>query len=578
MFVTNTNRTMCTEKLPMKRYAAHATLLLFAGILTSCGGGGDTPSGDASPVINAGGTPATPGGGTPATPSGTPATPSAGSPSITDNGTPATPSAGASATPSGGTPGTAESGTPATPNAGTSSTPTDGTASSPSAGNPGTSAGGGTPASGGGAPPPPVTARFEESDAKVSISAGWSPGNSIAGWSGGKAVQSDVAGATISFSFTGTSVRWIGSRGRGMGIALVKVDDGPAKEVDLFARPNDEISTPIITFYDLSDGEHTLTIEVTGRHNPDPSAHSSVVVVDAFDVYPQIVSHYQDADPDLAYSGSWDVDTRFGWSGTGAGNAGDPPVGARFNETAGASVTLSFRGTSITWRGYRGPDAGIALVQVDAGKPDAGKLVEIDTYAERLKVQEAVYMSPALADTDHTLTITVTGRKNDKSSAAKIFVDAFDVTTPGKRVEADDPKNADPSMSFVGAWNFNQARVWSDGATTTSNQANASVTFSFTGTSVSWIGCSKASAGGSAKILIDGALKKEVSLGRRVGIEGYQRTIYREDGLTNGPHTLMLIITSTTGAYVVVDAFDVHPEPPAANTVAPVVAQAGSAK
>jgi hypothetical protein len=52
---------------------------------------------------------------------------------------------------------------------------------------------------------------------------------------------------------------------------------------------------------------------------------------------------------------------------------------------------------------------------------------------------------------------------------------------------------------------------------------------------------------------------KEVSLGRRVGIEGYQRTIFRADGLTNGPHTLMLEVVSTTGAYVVVDAFDVHP-------------------
>jgi hypothetical protein len=336
-----------------------------------------------------------------------------------------------------------------------------------------------------------------------------------------------------------------------MGIALVKVDDGPAKEVDLFARPNDEIRTPIITFYDLSEGQHTLTIEVTGRHNPDRSAFSSVVVVDAFDVQPQIVSHYQDADPDLTYSGDWTTDTRFGWSGSGAGNSGDPPVGARVTESAGAKVTLNFRGTSITWSGYRGPDAGIALVRVDEGEP-----VEVDTYGPTLKVQEAVFTANGLADTSHTLTIEATGRKNDKSTAAKIFVDAFDVTTPGRRYE-------DPDLSkinYVGSWTpHNDARVWSEGSTHTSNQATATATFSFTGTSVSWIGCSKASAGGTARISIDGAFVKEVSLGRRVGIEGYQRTIFRADGLTNGPHTLMLEVVSTTGAYVVVDAFDVHP-------------------
>jgi hypothetical protein len=334
-----------------------------------------------------------------------------------------------------------------------------------------------------------------------------------------------------------------------MGIASVKVDDGPAKDVDLFARPNDEFRTPIVTFYDLSEGQHTLTITVTGRQNHE--AQSNVVVVDAFDVQPQIVSHYQDADPDLAYSGSWTVDDRFGWSGSGVGNPGDPPVGARVTETADAKATLKFRGTSITWSGYRGPDAGIALVQVDGGKT-----VEVDTYAPSIKVQEAVFTAAGLADANHTLTITATGRKNGASSAAKIFVDAFDVTTPGRRYEEGDLSK----ISYVGSWiPHNDARVWSEGASRSSFQTNASATFSFTGTSVSWIGASKASAGGSASIFLDGAFVREVRLGRPLGIEGYQRTIFRADGLTDGPHTLMLVVTSISESYVVVDAFDVHP-------------------
>lgn len=74
-------------------------------------------------------------------------------------------------------------------------------------------------------------------------------------------------------------MRWIGARGRGMGIARVSVDGGPAREVDLFARPTDEIHTPIVTISDLAPGQHKLTIEVT---NTD----GSYVVVDAFDVRP----------------------------------------------------------------------------------------------------------------------------------------------------------------------------------------------------------------------------------------------------------------------------------------------------
>ena len=449
----------------------------------------------------------------------------------------------------GGGGGTSGGTSPSTTNGGTS--PGDGNppaANPPAAGNP---SGGSTPPSGGGATSSAATVRFEESNAAVSMTPGWTQGNSIAGWSGGTAVQSTVAGATLSFTFTGTSVRWIGARGRGFGIALVKVDDGPVREVDLFARPNDEIRTPIITFYDLSDGPHTLTIEVAGRHNPDRSAFSSVVVVDAFDVQPQIVSHYQDADPDLTYVGSWTTDERFGWSGSGVGNPGDPPVGARVTEAANAKVTLKFRGTSVTWRGYRGADAGIALVQVDGGPAK-----EVDTYGPTLKVQEAVFTAAGLTDTNHTLTITATGRKRDASTAAKIFVDAFDVTTPGRRYEDDDLS----VIRYSGSWNpENDARVWSEGSTHTSFQTNATATFSFTGTSVSWIGASKASAGGTARISLDGVFKQEIRLGRPVGIEGYQRTNFRADGLTNGPHTLMLEVTSTGGAYVVVDAFDVRP-------------------
>ena len=384
------------------------------------------------------------------------------------------------------------------------------------------------------------------------MSAGWTQSKPIAGWSGGKAVQSDVAGATISFTFTGTSVRWIGSRGRGMGIALVKVDDGPAKEVDLFARPNDEIRTPIITFYDLSEGQHTLTIEVTGRHNPDRSAFSSLVVVDAFDVHPQIVSHYQDADPDLTYSGSWTVEDKLNWSGSGAGNPGDPPVGAHVTEAAGSKVTLKFRGTGVTWSGYRGPDAGMATVQVDDGAPSP-----VDTYADTFKVQEAVFAAAGLADTNHTLTITATGLKNDKSTAAKIFVDAFDVTTPGRRYEAARAPEGDPSITYVGSWSRNDARVWSEGTAATSPQTGATATFTFTGTSVSWIGCQKSTIG-KAKVSIDGGPAEEINMNKPVGIEAFQRAVYRKDGLTAGVHTLQIEVTSTDGNFVVVDAFDVR--------------------
>jgi hypothetical protein len=478
----------------MKRYLARISVLLLASMLVSCGGGGDSgdsSSGDSTPVATNSGNPGTPSGGTPTPPGG---------------GTPPPP-------PGGGTP------------------------PPPSDGNPGNGGGDGLPSAG---------ARVEETDAAVSLSAGWAQSSSRFGWSGGAAVQSTVVGATASFTFNGTSVRWIGRHHTEGGIALVRVDGGPAREVDLFSRPN-EIRTSVFTIYDLTPGRHTLTIEVTGRHNPQ--ADSTVVTVDAFEVEPPIVSHLQETDPNVVLSGAgWVHDDTSSWSGGGVGLLPDGPVGGmRFSETAGDKATLTFRGTSIAWIGYRGPDAGIARVELD------GVSSEVDTYSPAQKFQEAVFTATGLADTNHTLTIEVSGRKNDASTAARIVADAFDVTTPGKRFQ-----EFDTAISYTGPWiHHNVNRPWSEGAAHTTQTAGARATFSFTGTSVSWIGCQKSSIG-PANVYLDGALVAQIKNKRPVPIEAYQYTIYRVDGLTNGPHTLT-IEASTSNGFVVVDAFDVHP-------------------
>ena len=61
---------------------------------------------------------------------------------------------------------------------------------------------------------------------------------------------------------------------------------------------------PIVTISDLTAGQHTLTITVTGRQ--DSQASSNVVVVDAFDIQPgTTVSHWQETNPDMGFSAGW---------------------------------------------------------------------------------------------------------------------------------------------------------------------------------------------------------------------------------------------------------------------------------
>jgi hypothetical protein len=85
----------------------------------------------------------------------------------------------------------------------------------------------------------------------------------------------------------------------------------------------------------------------------------------------------------------------------------------------------------------------------------------------------------------------------------------------------------------------------------------AKVTFTFTGTSVSWIGLRKLSTG-LANVYLDGIFVKQISTYLDPPMEAYQTTIFRADGLANGTHTLTIEVASTN-SYIVVDAFDVRP-------------------
>ena len=438
---------------------------------------------------------------------------------------------------------------------------------------PATANGGNGGNGGGGASRP---GRFEESDVTtVSLSPGqWTPTDSRFGWSGGTAVRSTEAGATASFTFSGTWVTWIGARNEDSGIAEVSVDGGPARRVDLFSRPR-EMHTPVITLHDLSPGQHTLTIRVTGERNPaSTSTALPDVVVDAFDVEAPIVSHLQDRDPGARYSGTWalsaqapyppadpttdPIDHSGNWSGGGVQSLPETPHGgASFTTTPGDSVELTFRGTSITWQGGHGPDGGIAAVQVDGGP-----VTLVDTYGPTQNFQEIMFSKTGLADATHTLTITVTDQKNPATAGTKIFVDAFDVTTPGRRFQEDDvdPKTGLPATTYTGTWSRNINRVWSEGAVQRADAAGSRAKFTFTGTGVSYMGCQKNSIG-PVNIYLDGVLvQANVNNFRPSPVEAYMHEIYRKDGLTPGQHTLEVESLSST-AFIVVDAFDVRGGP-----------------
>jgi hypothetical protein len=126
--------------------------------------------------------------------------------------------------------------------------------------------------------------RHEDTDPAIGYAGGWLQGNIDHPYSEGSGALSTAAGDQATFSFTGTSVSWIGWRGPQGGMARVLVDGALAADnLDTFA-PTEGTQNVIFTRTGLAAGAHTLTIQATGTRNPASSGTG--IAVDAFDVTP----------------------------------------------------------------------------------------------------------------------------------------------------------------------------------------------------------------------------------------------------------------------------------------------------
>jgi hypothetical protein len=135
-------------------------------------------------------------------------------------------------------------------------------------------------------PAPPVT-RIQETDAAVAYSAGWAAAGAASLWSGTNARETRTVGAQATLTFSGTSVRWIGERGLGTGLARVSIDGQFVALVDTRTPFQEEYQEPMFTATGLAPGTHTMTIEVVGRNNEAPGTIVERIVIDAFDFYQQ---------------------------------------------------------------------------------------------------------------------------------------------------------------------------------------------------------------------------------------------------------------------------------------------------
>ncbi len=304
-----------------------------------------------------------------------------------------------------------------------------------------------------------LTTTYQESNPAVVKTGTWYS-TTLYNPSGGRYIFSVEAGASVSLTFTGTQVAWIGPKYREFGIADVYLDGVFQESVDLYSNILRSQQT-LFAASGLSNTTHTIRIEVTGRKNG--SATDDAVGVDAFIVaVPNpdtsafltfaagLASFTQTADlldfdrgtlAGLMLTGdgyyatttveenSSAVITTGQWYSTTVYN----PAGGRtiFSVERNAAASLTFTGTQATWFGPKNRDFGIADVYLDGVFKGS-----VDLYSGALQPRQSLFTVGGLSNSTHTLMIVVTGRKNSSSQNNAVGVDAFDVVTAYPDVNA----------------------------------------------------------------------------------------------------------------------------------------------
>ena len=121
-------------------------------------------------------------------------------------------------------------------------------------------------------------------------------------------------------------------------------------------------------------------------------------------------------------------DTVFIYNGTWAiSNAAPKYLGDdHYSSTPGSSYTVSFIGTQVLLYAAVAPYHGIGSISLDGGASR-----DVDFYSATRTDQKLMYTSPVLPSGTHSLTVTVTGRKNAASTEAIINADRADVVGGG---------------------------------------------------------------------------------------------------------------------------------------------------
>jgi hypothetical protein len=224
----------------------------------------------------------------------------------------------------------------------------------------------------------------------------------------------------------------------------------------------------------------------------------------------------------------------------GGGNESSYAGSSHWTGIAGNAAEFQFQGTSIKWIGtIQTWGSRSADVYLD------GVLEATVTQVGATEQRKAViYEKNGLSDGLHTIRIV---------SKGSINIDAFQYDSTESVVKVDDFV---ASESYSGTWERRFVNQWSNefapafnGTAHESKSNGSAFTYTFSGTSVKWIGL-RAAWAGTANVSIDGGTAVEVNLNNGQWSYEFGAVLFQRSDLAPGEHTITIEQTSSKAIYV----------------------------
>jgi hypothetical protein len=298
----------------------------------------------------------------------------------------------------------------------------------------------------------------------------------------------------------------------------------------------------------VSSDESATDTTVAGDESTDTTEGDDTSTTEAEDTTTTTEAQAEESSPGTHQQ----TDSLLSFSGTWKSTSSSSADGGSFAyaDSSGASVTIRFIGTSLSWIAKKSPAYGQAKVTVDGGTAKT-----VDLYSSSTSWKKTVFTTGTLKKAAHTVVISWTGKKSSKATGTNIDVDAIKVTgTITGRYQQGSSK-----ISYSGTWKTVSSSSASGGGFKYADSKGASVTIKFSGTDLALIAKTGPSYG-KAKITVDGSKTTTVNFYSKS--VSWQKRVWSTGILDDGEHTVKIEWLGTkgsgsTGTYIDIDAFDV---------------------